>query len=216
MQNFLLQLVFRLLFLFTAVPIHHVAKGYVSYRLGDPTAKNAGMLTLNPLVHLDPIGSLAILLVGFGWGKTTPTNPFYYKNRKRDTALVAFAGPAANLVLAFVLMFFLRLFGTFVSMFGFISASSFYTVASVVQYLISMNIWFAIFNLIPLPPMGGFPILRLFISDQLAYKMMQYQQYIMWGLLFALYTNVLTVPIQFVADFVYKLFTFILNFIPFV
>jgi len=215
-QNMLLQMIMRLLFLVTAVPIHRVAKAYASYRLGDPTAKNKGMLTLNPLVHIDPLGALMILFVGFGWGRELPTNPFYYRNRKRDTAIVALAGPAANLALAFAVMLLIRIFTMLQSIFGLLSMEHFIIVLSLLQYLVSLNIWYAVFNLIPVPPLGGFSVLRLFISDKAAYAMMQYQQYIMLGLIIGLYTDILSAPIMAVANLIYGLFSVILNLIPFV
>ena len=216
MQSVLLQFVMRLLFLVTAVPVHRVAKAYMSYRLGDPTAKNKGMLTLNPLVHIDPMGALMIMFLGFGWGKELPTNPFYYRNRKRDTAMVAVSGPLANLALAFVIMGVMRIVVMLQSMFGFLSAEHMLILVSLLNYLVSLNIWYAIFNLIPLPPMGGFAVLRLFISDKVAYTIMQYQQYIMIGLLIGLYTGILSGPIQFVSNLIYGLFNLLLGFIPFV
>ena len=86
----------RFIVMFTAITVHECAHGFVAYKLGDPTAKNCGRLTLNPLSHLDPIGAICMVLVGFGWAKPVPINPMYFKNRKRDTALVSLAGPAAN------------------------------------------------------------------------------------------------------------------------
>src|SRR3989304_8115314 len=86
--------------LVAAITIHEFAHAFVAYRLGDPTAKLAGRLTLNPQSHLDPIGTLALLLVGIGWGKPTPFDPFYLRNVKRDSALISVAGAASNFLLA--------------------------------------------------------------------------------------------------------------------
>src|SRR3989344_2983229 len=86
-----------------AISIHEFAHALIAYRLGDPTAKLAGRLTLNPAAHLDPIGTLALLLVGIGWGKPTPFDPFNLKNVKRDSALISVAGAASNFLLALVL-----------------------------------------------------------------------------------------------------------------
>ena len=104
MSNFvssLTELLARIIVLFTAISIHEFAHGYVAYKLGDPTAKYAGRLKLNPMSHLDPFGAVCMALFGFGWAKPVPVNPMYFKDRKRDNALVALAGPLSNIVLAF-------------------------------------------------------------------------------------------------------------------
>ena len=85
-----------------ALTVHEWAHAFVANRLGDPTAREMGRLTLNPIVHLDPMGTILFLLVGFGWGKPVPVNERYFHHPKRDTALVAAAGPVSNLVLAFI------------------------------------------------------------------------------------------------------------------
>ena len=215
MRNFLFQLMIRMIFLMTAVPVHQYAKAYMTTKLGDPSARNAGMLTLNPAVHLDLLGSLSILLIGFGWGKTLPTNPFYYRDKKKGMAAVAFAGPAANLILAFLLMVIKSAFIALAGHFNFISFQSLVVVVSLIEYMVQLNIWYAIFNLIPLPPMGGFSLLRLVISDEVAYELMRYQQYIMIGLLVGIYTGILTTPIQIVANIIYRVFSFVVGLVPF-
>ena len=93
-----------------ALSVHEWAHGFTAHRLGDPTAKVEGRLTLNPLAHLDPIGTAMFLIVGFGWGKPVPVDPRYFKHYKRDTSLVALAGPASNLVLALLAFLVLILF----------------------------------------------------------------------------------------------------------
>ncbi len=86
--------------LLLALTLHEYAHGYVAYRLGDPTARNAGRLTLNPLSHLDPIGTIAFFFIKFGWAKPVPVNPYYFKNPRQDMLWVALAGPVTNLLLA--------------------------------------------------------------------------------------------------------------------
>src|SRR3989339_661935 len=113
----LISLLFQnpLVFLFLAVvlivslAIHEFAHAYASDKLGDPTAKSLGRLTLNPLAHLDPVGTLLMLVAGFGWGKPVPFNPMYLKNPKRDTAIISFAGPFANFVIALVFILLTKL-----------------------------------------------------------------------------------------------------------
>ena len=97
----LTELLARVLVLFTAITVHEYAHGYAAYKLGDPTAKYSGRLSLNPLSHLDPIGALCMVFFRFGWAKPVPINPMYFKDRKRDSAITAAAGPIANILLAF-------------------------------------------------------------------------------------------------------------------
>lgn len=127
-----------------AIGIHEAAHCYMADYLGDPTPRSLGRLTLNPLAHLDPLGTLVILVTGaFGWGKPSPFDPYNLKNPRRDTALIALAGPASNILLAIVLSFIYRL-------------SALPLVLSTILYtLISLNINLALFNLIPIPPLDG-------------------------------------------------------------
>lgn len=138
--------------IFSAI-IHEYAHGLMAYHLGDPTAKYSGRLTLNPLAHIDPFGTviLPIMLLwmgGFfiGYAKPVPFNPLNFKNEKMGTALVGIAGPASNLLIAAVLGLFVRFFGNF----GFLAA-----IAPLLSFIVLINIWLALFNLIPLPPLDG-------------------------------------------------------------
>src|SRR3989344_1722626 len=140
--------------LITAITIHEASHAFVAYRLGDPTAKIQGRLTLNPQSHLDPIGTIALLLVGFGWGKPTPFDPFNLRNVKRDAALISAAGAVSNFILAIVLSLpYLVMYYT-----NSISASA----LQIYPYLtpiIFLNIILGVFNLIPLHPLDGFKVL---------------------------------------------------------
>lgn len=129
--------------LVVAIGIHEAAHCYMADYLGDPTPRALGRTTLNPLVHLDPIGTLMILITGrFGWGKPAPFDPYNLANPQRDTALIALAGPASNIVLAIGLSLMFHL----VSNLG---------ILSVLRYLIALNLNLALFNLIPVPPLDG-------------------------------------------------------------
>jgi len=168
-------------FLFS-LSFHEASHAYVSYRLGDPTAKNMGRLTLNPFKHLDPLGAIMMLVSGFGWAKPVPINPFYYKDKKKGTMLVSFAGPMSNLLLAliasFCQMFLIRRYGLLrIGSFGLVSVL--YNFCSL---LFVININLAAFNLIPVPPLDGSKILSGILTPRLYFKFMQYENYI--GIIF--------------------------------
>jgi Zn-dependent protease len=136
--------------LLIGLTIHEFAHSWVSTRLGDPTPKQEGRLTLNPLAHVDPIGLLALWLFGFGWGRPVPINPVWYKNRRRGILLVSVAGIIANLVTAFVSLIVLYLLLV-------INAPQ--ALITVVQYIYTLDLGLAAFNLIPIPPLDGSKIL---------------------------------------------------------
>ena len=126
-----------------ALVFHEFSHAWVANKLGDPTARYAGRLTLNPIAHLDPIGGLMILFVGFGWAKPVPVDIRYLHNPRVDMMKIAFAGPASNLLLAFIGGTILRL--------GFVHG----TVAMMIMLFTQINIMLAVFNMIPIAPLDG-------------------------------------------------------------
>jgi len=153
-----------------SLSIHEAAHAYMSDRLGDPTARLAGRVTLNPLAHLDPIGTLLplfLLLTGspiiFGWGKPVPFDPFNLRNPRRDAALISVSGPAANLLLATLLALIVRLSHLTLGSTGFI-------VEVVLSPVVALNIMWALFNLIPIHPLDGGKVLVGLLPHDLAYK----------------------------------------------
>jgi len=141
-----------------AISVHECAHAFVADRLGDPTAKYAGRMTLNPLAHLDLFGTILLLLVGFGWGKPVPINPYNFKNVKRDEALVSLAGPGANFITAVIFSLALRVFlnplgpqNMLIQLFA---------------VIIFLNLVLMIFNLIPIPPLDGSKILFAFLPSR--------------------------------------------------
>lgn len=200
-QSFLMQ---ELLSLLVSVPglllclsLHEAAHGYTAYRLGDPTAKNAGRLTLDPLKHLDPVGTICLLFFHVGWAKPVPVNTRYFKNPRRDTALVSLAGPVSNFLLAAVLLF-IRQFLIFSSV------MPVYVLGLMVHYAAIMSIGLGVFNLIPVPPLDGSKILFSFLPWQQAVKYAKYEQYIQFGLLVLLFVGVLDVPLDFCISHIYS------------
>jgi len=141
------------------ITIHEFSHAYVAYRCGDPTGKIEGRLTLNPLAHLDPLGTLFLFIAGFGWGKPVPVNPRYFRSRTDDIK-VAFAGIIANLSLAIILGLPLR----YALMHGqVIDSSSFLQFLNII---VEVNILLAAFNLIPIPPLDGSHLIEHFLSEE--------------------------------------------------
>ncbi|MGM0415045.1 MAG: site-2 protease family protein [Bacillota bacterium] len=162
----IMQLILLLPVLLLSLSIHELSHGYASYKMGDPTAKNAGRLTLNPLAHLDPVGALVLIMTQrFGWAKPVPINPRYYDNPRRDMMLVSFAGPASNLTLAafFAIIINMMPLITGQPLMGLLYGTRGNIMITVVNFLylaIMINISLAIFNLLPFPPLDGSKILR--------------------------------------------------------
>jgi Zn-dependent protease len=166
-----------------ALTVHELAHGYVAYRLGDPTAKNAGRLTLNPISHLDPIGTLMLFIVHFGWAKPVPVDPRYFANPKRDMLWVALAGPGSNIALAFLCGLIIRFMNT--NPYYFQASFLGEAFAAMMVLSLQINLALAIFNLLPIPPLDGSKVLYGLLPPQyehLAYNLERYGP----GVLFAL------------------------------
>ncbi len=161
-----------------AITVHEFAHAFTADRLGDPTPRLMGRLTLNPLAHLDPLGTLMILLVRFGWGKPVEFDPFNLKNPRRDAALISLAGPVSNLLFAFILSLVIRLLPFSLS------------ILQLLYPIIILNIILAIFNLLPLHPLDGFKIVGGFLPEEQAKEWQTLERY---GLFFLL---LLLIPIN--------------------
>ena len=170
-----------------AISAHEFAHGLISYWLGDPTPKRDGRLSLNPLHHLDLVGTICMLVFRFGWAKPVKVNPQYYKNPKQGMALTALAGPAMNLILAFLFL------GIFVGLFHVTEGSTEGILGYLMllaQYTAIMNIGLGVFNLIPIPPLDGSKILGIFLPQRTYFLLM----------IVLLYTGVLSRPLGFLRD----------------
>ncbi|NTW71287.1 MAG: site-2 protease family protein [Eubacteriaceae bacterium] len=157
------QIIYILPALLISITFHELAHGYTAYKLGDPTAKDMGRLTLNPLKHIDPAGFLMLVLFKFGWAKPVPFNPNYFKNRRQGTLLVSLAGPIANVIIAIIAIIAVFIFKDF--------GLNFFSM------LIQFNIFFAIFNLLPLPPLDGSKILASLLPEKIEAYFYEYEKY---------------------------------------
>jgi len=178
-------LIFLLPALLLALTVHEFAHAYVSHRLGDPTPKWQGRLTLNPIAHIDPIGLLMIMFFRFGWGKAVEIDPKYYRNRRQGLVLVSVAGPAANIITAFVLVVAHIVFMLVAP------AAERGFVGELLNTAISLNIFLAVFNLLPIPPLDGSKILAGLLPGKYAYRFQSFTyQWGMWLLIIVVMTGI--------------------------
>lgn len=176
----LTNLLYSLPGLFVALIFHEMAHGLAAYALGDDTAKNAGRLTLNPIKHIDPVGFVSMLVFKFGWAKPVPINPFNFKNRKRGTLLVSLAGPAANFILAIIIVLIFKL-----------NIVRNYLVFEMLIITLHYNIILGIFNLLPFPPLDGSKIVASMLPDKVEYYFYKYERYFYLILIALIFTNMI-------------------------
>ena len=182
-----------------ALVFHEFSHAWVANKLGDPTARYAGRLTLNPMAHLDPIGGLMILFVGFGWAKPVPVDIRYLSNPRVDMMKIAFAGPASNLLLAFIGGTILRL--------GFVHG----TMAMMIMFFTQINIMLAVFNMIPIAPLDGSQIfsgLLIRTNPELVRNLQIYGPKILMGAILIGYFTPISLIWWFMGPFV-KFFLFL-------
>lgn len=209
-----------------SLTVHEYCHGYAAYLCGDNTAKWNGRLTLNPIKHLDPIGTLMMLVFRFGYAKPVPVNSRNFKHYRLGLCFVAIAGPLANLLLAFIGMLSL-----YISMeiapdgialiysggfryFDGISSTTMVWMQFILNFIFA-NIALAIFNLLPIPPLDGSRIISSVLPAKLAYYYNKYENYIMIAVFALLYTNVLDAPINFLTNGLSSAISSIFEMLPF-
>ena len=204
----LLSLVLSIPGLFLALSFHEFAHGYAAYLMGDNTARYNGRLSLNPMAHLDIVGTLCLLLFHFGWAKPVPINPANFRNHRKGIIVVSLAGPFANFLLALVCTILCKF------LYGFISTSQiaefFYMVLLYAQV---MNVGLMVFNLIPIPPLDGSKVLMEFLPYRMRYQMYSLERYSGIILLVLVWTRMLTPVLNTMAGWVYSLIEMLTFFI---
>lgn len=196
-----------LVVLLVATPVHECAHGWMAKALGDDTAERSGRLTLNPIHHLDLLGTICMLLFGIGWGKPVPVNPSRcrkVKSGKTAMALTALAGPVSNILLSLIFMIIYKVV--------------FYTCGSVANiayflsaliFIIDINLFLAVFNLIPIPPFDGSRILLAFLPTKWYFGIMKYERYIQIGILLLLWSGILSIPLNIASSWLFNGLDFI-------
>ena len=192
-SDLLIMLLSSLAVIFITLPIHEWAHGFVSTKLGDPTPRYQGRLTLNPMAHFDLMGALGILLLGIGWAKPVQVNARYYKNPKWGMALVALAGPMSNIVLAFIVL----LINNILLVTGLVENAIIEQLFYFMVYIARISIGLAVFNLIPIPPFDGSRILFVFLPQRIYFQIMRYERYIFIGIFILVYSGLLDRPLSF-------------------
>lgn len=209
LRGFNLQQMFiSFLMLVSIVPVHECAHAWVADKLGDSTGRYQGRMTVNPLAHLDLFGTISFLLVGFGWGKPVPVYRYNLRKPKRDMALVALAGPVSNVLLSIALTIVYDILASVLGRLGLINNAT-YVILWIISSLAATSVYWAIFNLIPVPPLDGSRLLEYLLPAKYYVKIEQYQQIIYIVMIVLLFTGILSGPIAFLSGFVLKFINFI-------
>ena len=180
------------------ITVHETCHGLMAYRLGDPTAKNAGRLTLNPLKHIDLLGLIMMAALKFGWAKPVPVDPRYFKKPKRDMALTALAGPVSNVLLAWIAMLFYSV--TLWCLQRFPGVGVLWYLYLFFWYMAVLSAGLAVFNMFPIPPLDGSKVLFALLPNKAYAFILRYERYGMLVLLALLYFGGLDKPLAFLRD----------------
>lgn len=190
--------------IFVVFPIHECAHGLVAKLLGDDTAERQGRLTLNPLHHIDPMGALAMCLCNIGWAKPTPVDLRRCSkvSIRKANVLVSLAGPVSNILLSLVLIIVEKVI--ILAAGGSIDMTLYYVVLAL-NYTVTINIYLAVFNLIPVPPFDGYHVLASFLPAKAVYFMEKNGRIIYWIVFFLIISGVLSIPLGIISNGIYWL-----------
>ena len=190
------------------ITLHELSHGYVAYKLGDNTAKDAGRLTLNPIKHIDIFGLIMMVVFKFGWAKPVPVNMFNFKNPKRDMAITALAGPLSNIIIGSVFLF----------VFGIVYIPCMTSTSQLAEAVIEtvyvtayLSFALAVFNIVPVPPLDGSKVLFSLLSDKAYLKLMYFERYGMIALLLLVSTGILGTPLQNATEFLVDKLSFFMQ-----
>lgn len=212
-QQILMMLIARVIIILLILPLHEFAHAWVARRCGDDTAESKGRLTFNPFSHVDPVGAVLLLLTGFGWAKPVPVNPNRMNNPRTGMIWTSLAGPASNLIFAFLAMIPFRILeGIPIHSTSMLNTLS--IIYSILYFFILVNIGLAVFNLIPIPPLDGSNILMGFLPFKAIIWVQQHQRVISFVFLFLILSDFLDTPLSFLQQLIFKGFQFATNWIP--
>lgn len=214
----IIELLFVIPCVLIALTVHEVAHGYMAFRLGDPTARNLGRLTLNPLKHLDFIGTICMIFFHFGWAKPVPINSRYFRKPRRDMALTAAAGPVSNFIMAFLgALLYAILYTIFAHNPAPSNFLAYVQIAALqlLQYFHILNLSLGMFNLIPVPPLDGSRIFLTFLPAKYYFGIMKYERYIQIGLMVLLYLGLLSKPLSAAVSWLSSGMFRVVSFLPF-
>ena len=221
MREWLINLLLSIPSILLALSVHECAHAWMAYKLGDPTAKNRGRMTVNPLKHLDPLGVLCMIVAGFGWAHPVPVDSRNLRKPKRDMVLISLAGPVSNIILAFLGVLLLRILIAVCApllstaapySFG---VTAFSMLISFLMLFCSLNAGLAIFNLLPIPPLDGSHLLALILPTRIYFKYVRYERYISFALVLLLVFDVLDTPLFFLRSYLLMGLEWIVGLIPF-
>jgi len=192
-MNLILKLIYTVPAVLIAICFHEFAHGFVSYKLGDPSPRRSGRLSLNPLHHLDPVGTLALIFFGFGWAKPVMVDPRYYEDKKSGMVKVALAGPLMNFFIAFICLL----------LYMFQYKVDFYMpdyISTLLVVTAQINIGLGVFNLIPFPPLDGSKVLGAILPEDKYFSYMRYEMYGQFIIILLLYLGVFDGPLSYLLN----------------